>query len=327
MRMTTAPIDWYTARAAGIVAYLLLTGVVLVGLTLSGQVRLRRWPKFAVTDVHRFGGLLVGAFVSIHVATIAIDSYTPFSFTQLLVPLTSHYRPIWTSLGIVGAELLVALAITNTLRRRIPYRWWRRIHVLNFAVWGAATLHAIGAGTDTRSTWIVLLYVAAVSSVLAAFAWRAARRRLTPPALRSLTAAAGISGIAVVLGVAAMPHASANHRALLAAPKAFSDRFAGSLAQQNGTGGSLLSVLGTGTGTRRVLLRIDLVSTDGQSISNTALQLEDLASRSVCRGTVSSMSSAGFKGSCAFTSGDSRTVAAVWRLTGRHLAGTISLRV
>jgi hypothetical protein len=113
----------------------------------------------------------------------------------------------------------------------------------------------------------------------------------------------------------------------LAAPKAFSDRFAGSLAQQNGTGGSLLSVLGTGTGTHRVLLRIDLVSTDGQSISNTALQLEDLASHTVCRGTVSSMSAAGFKGSCAFTSGDSRTVAAVWRLTGRHLAGTISLRV
>jgi DMSO/TMAO reductase YedYZ heme-binding membrane subunit len=324
--MTTAPIDWYTARAAGIVAYLLLTGVVLVGLTLSGQVHLRRWPKFAVTDVHRFGGLLVGAFVSIHVATIAIDSYTPFSFTQLLVPLTSHYRPIWTSLGIVGAELLVALAITNTLRRRIPYRWWRRIHVLNFVVWGGATLHAIGAGTDTRSTWMVFLYIAAVSSVLAALAWRVARRRLTPVALRSLTGAAGLSGIAVVLGVAAMPHTSAAHRAVLTAPKAFSDRFTGSLAQQNGVGGSLLSVTGTGTGGRRVLLRIDLLSTDGQSISNTALQLEDVASRTVCQGTVSSVSSAGFRGSCAFTTGESRSIAADWRLTGRHLAGTISLR-
>ena len=173
---------------------------------------------------------------------------------------------------------------------------------------------------------MVLLYVAAVSSVLAAFAWRAARRRLTPTTLRSLTAAAGIAGIALVLGVAALPHTSGTHRAALTAPSAFSDRFTGSLAQRNGTGGSLLSVIGTGTGSRRVLLRIDLLSTDGQSISNTALQLEDVATRTVCQGTVSSMSAAGFKGRCAVTTGTSRSIAAVWRLTGKHLAGTINLR-
>ena len=123
-----------------------------------------------------------------------------------------------------------------------------------------------------------------------------------------------------------MPHTSAAHRAVSTAPKAFSDRFSGSLAQQNGVGGSLLSVIGTGTGSRRVLLRIDLLSTDGQSISNTALQLEDVATRTVCQGTVSRVNSAGFTGSCAFTTGNSRSITAVWRLTGRHLAGTISLR-
>ena len=83
MGLTASPVDWYAARTAGIVAYLILTGVVLVGLTLAGQVRVPHWPKFAVTDLHRFGGLLVGAFVSIHVATIAIDKFTPFSLTQL----------------------------------------------------------------------------------------------------------------------------------------------------------------------------------------------------------------------------------------------------
>ena len=111
MGVTTLPIDWYTARAAGIVAYLLLTAVVLVGLTLAGRLTVPGWPKFAVTDVHRFGGLLVGTFVSLHVLTIAMDNYTPFSLTELLVPFTAHYRPLWTGLGIVGAELLVALAM------------------------------------------------------------------------------------------------------------------------------------------------------------------------------------------------------------------------
>ena len=56
---------------------------------------------------------------------------------------------MWTGLGIVAAELLLALAITNHYRnRRISYWFWRRAHYVNFAVWTAATLHGLGSGTD-----------------------------------------------------------------------------------------------------------------------------------------------------------------------------------
>ena len=144
--MTHGAVDWYAARAAGVVAYVLLTGVVLVGVTIAGKLRMKTWPKFAVTDLHRFGSLLVGVFVGLHVLTIALDTYTPFSLTQLAVPFTSSYRPVWVALGIVSAELLIAVAVTNALRGRIPYRWWRRAHFATFLVWAGATVHGIGAG-------------------------------------------------------------------------------------------------------------------------------------------------------------------------------------
>ena len=121
MHLTSNPIDWYAARAAGIAAYVLLTAVIALGLALAGKApgrRWRRWPMFAVEDVHRFGGLLVGTFIAIHVVTIGIDSFLPFSLTQLAVPLAAGYRPIWTGLGIAAAELLLALAITNHYRGR-----------------------------------------------------------------------------------------------------------------------------------------------------------------------------------------------------------------
>ena len=35
MHLTSSPVDWYAARAAGIVAYLLLSSVVLLGLTMA----------------------------------------------------------------------------------------------------------------------------------------------------------------------------------------------------------------------------------------------------------------------------------------------------
>ena len=79
MHLTSSPIDWYVARAAGITAYLLVSGVVLLGLTMAAKKPFARWPRFTVEDVHRFGGLLVGSFVTIHVVTVAIDSWLPFS--------------------------------------------------------------------------------------------------------------------------------------------------------------------------------------------------------------------------------------------------------
>jgi sulfoxide reductase heme-binding subunit YedZ len=325
MGVTTSPIDWYTARAAGILAYLILTVVVLLGLTLSGQLRLPLWPKFALTDVHRFGGLLVGVFVSIHVTTIALDSYTPFSLNQLLVPFSAHYRPLWTALGIVAAELLVAVAITNALRARIPYRWWRRIHILNFAVWGAATAHGIGSGTDTPSTWMTLIYVISVSSVLAALAWRLTRRRLTPSAVRSLASATGLLGIAAVLALVAALHTGATNRTAVKLPGAFAETFNGSLSQQAGAGGAMLSIIGRGSGARQVLVRIDLVSPDSRSITGTALQLKDTKTGSICSGTISAIGARGFAGTCTFTTGSARTVAATWELNAGHVTGNLTV--
>ena len=166
-------VEWYVARASGIVAFGLLTLAVVAGLTLSGRARLRYWPRFAVEDVHRFLGLLTGTFVGLHVFTLLIDSYMPFSLTQLLVPGASPYRPLYTAFGVVATELLLALAITNHYRKRLSYRFWRRAHYLNFAVWGLALVHGIAAGTDRGAAWASLIYIGAAALVAGMVAWRA----------------------------------------------------------------------------------------------------------------------------------------------------------
>jgi methionine sulfoxide reductase heme-binding subunit len=164
---------WYTARAGGMLAFALLTASVVLGLTLSGRARLRRWPRFAVEDVHRFAGMLAGTFVGIHVLTLLVDSYVPFSLAQVLLPGTSSYRPLATGLGVVALELLAALAIANRYRKRLSYRFWRRTHYLNFAVWLLALVHGIASGTDSGTPWAVGLYALAAGSVGGLLAWRA----------------------------------------------------------------------------------------------------------------------------------------------------------
>jgi hypothetical protein len=96
VHLTSSPAIWYAARASGVAAYVVLTVAVAVGMAMGGKAQSRRWPKFATTDVHRFGGLLVGSLIGVHVGAIALDSFLPFSLRQLVVPLASTYRPLWT---------------------------------------------------------------------------------------------------------------------------------------------------------------------------------------------------------------------------------------
>jgi len=322
------PVDWYAARAAGVVAYVLLTGVVLVGLTLSGRVQLRSWPKFAVTDLHRFGGILVGVFLGIHVLTIGLDTYTPFSVTQLVVPFASSYRPVWVGLGIVAAELLVAVAVTNALKSRISYRAWRRMHYATFLVWAGATVHGIGAGTDSHATWLAAIYVVSVASVLAALAWRILRNRAGSVAVAGTATLAALAGIVLTVALGSLPHGStAKHRVAATVPSgSVTDAFAGSVTQRDGSSAALVSVLGRGSGSRALAVRIDLVTADGRTIDSSSLQVKDERSGSICTGTIASIGASGFSGSCSFPGGGSRSVTGTWQLASdRSVSGRVDL--
>jgi predicted ferric reductase len=171
---------WYVARAGGILAYLLLSSSVAAGLLLSGRAHLPRWPRFALEDVHRFLGILAGSFVVVHVTGLLLDSVVPFSLLQVIVPGAAGYRPLSVALGIVAAELLGALALTNHYRKRLPYRWWRRAHYLNFAVWALALVHGLAAGTDASTPWALALYAGTAWLVLALLANRLTRPRAVP---------------------------------------------------------------------------------------------------------------------------------------------------
>jgi len=198
---------WYVVRAGGMVALFLLTASVVLGITLSGRVRLRRWPRFALEDVHAFAGTLAGVFIALHGGALLVDHYLPFSLTNLLVPGTAPYRPLATALGVVGAELLAALALTNRYRRRLPYDVWRRLHYLNFAVWTLALIHGIAAGTDSDTAWGAAVYAACGGSVLGAVAWRTLRPRVTPWAARLSLATGTVVGAELVLAVMLGPFA------------------------------------------------------------------------------------------------------------------------
>ncbi len=177
MTLATSTIPWYVARAGGLTAFLMLTLSVLVGVGLSGRPTLPLWPRFAIEDVHRFLGLLAGAFVVVHVASIAFDSYVTFPLLAFLVPGESGYKTVGVAFGVVGMELLVALAVSNRLRARLPRRAWRTFHGVAFLVWAAALVHGLTTGTDAGAIWALPFFVGSGASVAGLVTWRLSRRQ------------------------------------------------------------------------------------------------------------------------------------------------------
>ncbi len=176
-------VAWYVSRAGGMLAFVLLTATVVVGLTMSSRMSLRRWPRFAVEDVHRYLGLLTWSFVGVHALALIADDYLSFSVSDLVVPGIAPYRPLPTALGVIALELLAALGLANLLRRRLSYTFWRRTHYLNFVVWLLVFVHGVTAGTDSDTLWGLALYTSCAGLVGGFTAWRV----LTLPATAGAT--------------------------------------------------------------------------------------------------------------------------------------------
>jgi sulfoxide reductase heme-binding subunit YedZ len=320
MHLTSNPIDWYAARAAGIAAYVLLSLNVAVGVLMTGKKSFARWPRFTLEDVHRYTGILTGTFVVIHITTVAIDAYLPFSIVSLAVPLVASYRPVWTGLGIAAAELLLALAITNHYRNtKLPYATWRKVHYVNFVVWTAATLHAVGTGTDRSTPWMLAIMGVAVGVVCGLIAWRVLRSRQPRTwVVRVAPPVAGLASLALVAALGAGP-LRFHPRPWNAAD--FQDTLSGKILDDMGVTRGIVSMAGDGAGSQNVLVRVDLLVTPSK-LADTTFQMEYLPSGSMCAGTVTRVRGAAFEATCTMADGGTRYVSAHWTEPGPD--GTIT---
>jgi predicted ferric reductase len=167
---------WYTARAAGIVAWLLLAATVLGGLVFSTRLlRGRPTPRWQL-DLHRFLATLSVVFTLIHVGALVADDYLRFTVGDILVPLASDWRPGAVALGVVGLWLLVAIQTTSLLMARMPRRAWHGIHLTSYGLFWTATLHGLLAGTDAHRP----LSIATANVVVALVVFTSLTRSLQP---------------------------------------------------------------------------------------------------------------------------------------------------
>jgi sulfoxide reductase heme-binding subunit YedZ len=145
---------WITSRAAGVLALLLATASVCVGLLMGGRLVRRRGVDLRAT--HEALSLAAMLAIGVHAAALLGDSYMSPSLADVTVPLVSSFHRFWTSLGIACGWLTLILGLSYYWRARIGVARWRRLHRYTAVVWLASIAHAIGQGTDVGRPWFLL---------------------------------------------------------------------------------------------------------------------------------------------------------------------------
>jgi sulfoxide reductase heme-binding subunit YedZ len=166
--MSSSTALWYLTRGTGVVALVLLTITVALGVANARRASMKHVPRFVIDAVHRNASLLAMAFLGVHVATSVLDTYVSIRLIDAVIPFGSAYRPVWLGLGAVALDLLIAVALTSILRARLGHRAWRATHWLAYACWPVAVVHSLGTGTDVNATWMLALTACCVLVVLIA---------------------------------------------------------------------------------------------------------------------------------------------------------------
>jgi DMSO/TMAO reductase YedYZ heme-binding membrane subunit len=170
--MKTDPTYWILARAAGLTAYALLTCSALFGLVLRSRPFGKRVKAPTMLDVHRFTALLALSALVAHGVGLLYDTTIHIDLAALLVPGRIPYRPVWTGVGVVTAELTVVIAASFRFRKRIGMKNWRRLHWLTYGLFAGATVHGLLSGSDSNKPWVQLVYLVAIGAVALATTWR-----------------------------------------------------------------------------------------------------------------------------------------------------------
>ncbi|MDX2380626.1 MAG: ferric reductase-like transmembrane domain-containing protein [Acidimicrobiia bacterium] len=146
----TEQLWWYVARSSGIVSLFLAGGAVIWGLLLSGGYLERNPTKKWLLALHRWLGGMTVAFTGVHLVGLWLDGFVDYGVFDLLVPFVGSNPPgpLPMAWGIICAYLLLAVQLTSVMMRRMPRRWWGRIHLLSYLVLLTGIVHGITAGTD-----------------------------------------------------------------------------------------------------------------------------------------------------------------------------------
>lgn len=187
----TQQVFWLASRAFGIVAIVLLAISVAFGLAMSGRLARKPGLPAKLKRFHEASTLVALGLIVAHAGVLLADGYLRPGLAGITLPFQLGYLPLWTGIGVIAGWLAVIFTLSFYARRWIGVKTWRWLHRWALAVYVLTLGHAIGAGTDGHSAWMIAMLTLLITPIVFAFTYRIlptapcpARRSSRSPATR-----------------------------------------------------------------------------------------------------------------------------------------------
>lgn len=144
---------WLASRASGLVALVLITVSVAIGLSMAGKVLRVPGLSRKLMAIHEQTALAGLIAIAVHAITLLGDPFLDPGPAGVAVPFALGFETFFTGLGVIAAYLAALLGLSFYFRKRIGAKLWRKAHRATVLVWVLGLVHALGAGSDTSEIW------------------------------------------------------------------------------------------------------------------------------------------------------------------------------
>jgi sulfoxide reductase heme-binding subunit YedZ len=172
---TGSQVFWVTSRAAGIVALVLASASVGVGVSMGGRLVKGRGADLRV--IHEALAIGTIAAIALHAVSLLGDSYFHPSLADITIPFVRDYKQPYMAIGIIAGWSFVVFGLSYYLRTRIGVARWRVIHRFTALAWILGVIHTLGEGSDAGRAWFLVVVAIAVAPTFVLLLWRLTRRR------------------------------------------------------------------------------------------------------------------------------------------------------
>lgn len=146
---------WLASRSFGVVALVLVSLSVGVGLALSGKLLRGPGLPARVKTLHEALALSGLIAIALHGLLLLGDPYLRPGLAGIALPFALASQPVWTALGIIAGWLAAIVGLSFYVRRLIGVAVWRWLHRWTLLVYALGVVHTLGSGTDARSGWLL----------------------------------------------------------------------------------------------------------------------------------------------------------------------------
>ena len=136
------------AATVGFLAFFLIWVAVLWGLFLRNGWALTWVRHSTLLATHTTVALLGLCLATVHAAVQLVKPGNLFRLVDVLVPFTFWRDPIGVGVGVLGLEILLAIAGSIMVQRLLGFGRWRALHSLSYVAFTLLVAHILISGSD-----------------------------------------------------------------------------------------------------------------------------------------------------------------------------------